>query len=699
MKLKPEQTGMAVGKEVGKTSTPRPKLTNPTKSSKASEKYVGSKIPNPNGGMNCGLCGKHSSEFNSEKSFHMHLAWCYRRRAPNYGQSEKKDGEADSKKRKTTVGDEHPSKKHRSNSVDSTTAKSNNTEEDPPSSSSSSDEVILLADSFKAGMHYETCDVCKEHGDVILCDSCPCIYHMRCTDIMSSTPPSGKWYCMKCREADVANAYNIHYSKKFSDELVDSWILTYSDASRRWRKCFVVATHPEKSAVMLVRWWSGGGREAGPANWLDISKGKILIASSSSSDKSGESNGAKARTPTTIPVKDKNVRFTSVVDNSRFKDTGPTSAMQQIDGEGGVSVPPLIRASCVGVGGIAALRDGEYPDEKANGHINISGNGMSDTYISANSVKAALCASGSACKAVDIAVCNEGTNVFACIRPPGHHAGRYGCTSGCLSTGFCLLNNAAIAAIYARVRWGLQRVAIVDIDVHFGNGTAELLRNDPNSFFASVHMIYGEDNDGLKSSEVSKTKTSTILDDGEVNHPRKTRASQSLGFYPARLGATEVTDNYVSVGVYPLLGASRKGSSAVNKKRRKPDGTVAAAGDEGVTHSSELEVSDVFQSIDMTMEDLDDVPANTLETPDNSEASKDIVVDGVNQADSSNVTNIGVKAPHKKFIGSAGFLEALESVIIPKMEKFRPQLLIISGTLQHEHVHPSINRWMNESYL
>ena len=60
-----------------------------------------------------------------------------------------------------------------------------------------------------------------------------------------------------------------------------------------------------------------------------------------------------------------------------------------------------------------------------------------------------------------------------------------------MSTGFCLLNNAAIAMVYARVRWGLERIAIVDIDVHFGNGTAELLKDDPRAFFASVHMIYG----------------------------------------------------------------------------------------------------------------------------------------------------------------------------------------------------------------
>ena len=113
---------------------------------------------------------------------------------------------------------------------------------------------------------------------------------------------------------------------------------------------------------------------------------------------------------------------------------------------------------------------------------------MSDTYIGAQSVEAALCAAGSACRAVDIAVTSTETNAFVCTRPPGHHAGRFGCTNGCLSTGFCLLNNAAIALVYARVRWGLERVAVVDIDVHMGNGTAEILRGDPRAFFASVFI-------------------------------------------------------------------------------------------------------------------------------------------------------------------------------------------------------------------
>ena len=66
------------------------------------------------------------------------------------------------------------------------------------------------------------------------------------------------------------------------------------------------------------------------------------------------------------------------------------------------------------------------------------------------SLQAALCAAGTSCRAVDIVMCSDNTNAFACTRPPGHHAGRYGCTGGCLSTGFCLLNNAAVALVYAR---------------------------------------------------------------------------------------------------------------------------------------------------------------------------------------------------------------------------------------------------------
>jgi len=91
--------------------------------------------------------------------------------------------------------------------------------------------------------------------------------------LYSPSPPSGKWYWIKCRQCDVPNAHYFHYSKKFSNDLVNSWILTYCEATRRWRKSVVVAIHLEKSAVMLARWWNGdcdGTGEGGDSNWLDV---------------------------------------------------------------------------------------------------------------------------------------------------------------------------------------------------------------------------------------------------------------------------------------------------------------------------------------------------------------------------------------------------------------------------------------------
>jgi hypothetical protein len=76
---------------------------------------------------------------------------------------------------------------------------------------------------------------------------------------------------------------------------------------------------------------------------------------------------------------------------------------------------------------------------------------------------------------------------FCCLRPPGHHVGRDGRTHDGTSQGFCFFNNVAIAAKYAVDRLGLQRVAVIDFDVHHGNGTEEILASDRRFFFVSTH--------------------------------------------------------------------------------------------------------------------------------------------------------------------------------------------------------------------
>lgn len=104
-----------------------------------------------------------------------------------------------------------------------------------------------------------------------------------------------------------------------------------------------------------------------------------------------------------------------------------------------------------------------------------------DTRISAGSFAAALATAGGSIAAVEKVLRGDWKNAFVAARPPGHHAERTH------AMGFCLFNNAAIAAAHLVERLGLERVAIVDWDVHHGNGTQHLFERDPRVFYASLH--------------------------------------------------------------------------------------------------------------------------------------------------------------------------------------------------------------------
>ena len=105
-----------------------------------------------------------------------------------------------------------------------------------------------------------------------------------------------------------------------------------------------------------------------------------------------------------------------------------------------------------------------------------------DTVLSPGSGDAALYAVGGACAAVDAVVAGEAKNAFCALRPPGHHAERDH------AMGFCLFNNIAIAAFHALQLEGIERVAVMDFDVHHGNGTQQAFWDHENLFYASTHQ-------------------------------------------------------------------------------------------------------------------------------------------------------------------------------------------------------------------
>ena len=132
---------------------------------------------------------------------------------------------------------------------------------------------------------------------------------------------------------------------------------------------------------------------------------------------------------------------------------------------------------------IKAVHDAAYVDAVVDwcgrGYRNLP---TGDTTLSSASETVARLAASAAMRAVDAVMTGEADRVFCVVRPPGHHA------ESDRGMGFCIYNNAAVAARYAQSRFGVERVAVLDWDVHHGNGTQEIFEEDPSVYYFSVHQ-------------------------------------------------------------------------------------------------------------------------------------------------------------------------------------------------------------------
>ena len=132
---------------------------------------------------------------------------------------------------------------------------------------------------------------------------------------------------------------------------------------------------------------------------------------------------------------------------------------------------------------IETVHDKSYIDRL--GDACISGKKMfehPDNLMCSETYDTALLAVGGILKTIDLVMQGELDNAFCAVRPPGHHA------EADSAMGFCYFNNVAIAARYLQVQWDVERVGIIDFDVHHGNGTQHIFENDASVFYYSIHQ-------------------------------------------------------------------------------------------------------------------------------------------------------------------------------------------------------------------
>jgi len=323
----------------------------------------------------------------------------------------------------------------------------------------------------------------------------------------------------------------------------------------------------------------------------------------------------------------------------------------------------------------ANLRHYDDDDEKKE----LKTEAACDTSFSAGSLTAARRAAGAVVHAVDRVLKGKNRNALCVVRPPGHHAGTNGLLADASSHGFCIFNNVAAGALHALEspeyqqssdpKQRCERVAIIDIDVHHGNGTEEIIReySKPEKvLFFSVHLFDKEastssssvsskagdkeDREGDRSTAaaVSSSASSSSV---AAEEAEEEQAGISYEFYPGSGVGDDLAKNVINVPLMPLWRANK--------------GALLKEADKALAASKQATTRSKTSSADSTNENLETVKVNAS-TRRNPKAHVDPVAQAFDEA------SVGGLA------GRRAFRAAIATRLVPTLRAFNPSLILLS---------------------
>ena len=225
------------------------------------------------------------------------------------------------------------------------------------------------------------CCICGGKDVLLQCHACPLVLHSSC----NAAKVKDAVFCTVCAKTDAEN--QMYISRDAID--VDSWVLVY--VNHEWKKGKVVSVDPARTNIVLIQWLT----KTSSHDWVDTDRVRIM--------RTKESNGTKRSSSSAAGNSDER-------SPKRQRRGRPNTYNEDTD----------TKANNRSQTDVADKRSAENKTPANNAPVSTA-DGMTDTYISATSLKAALCAAGSACKAVDIVMNNVDSNVFVCARPPGIH--------------------------------------------------------------------------------------------------------------------------------------------------------------------------------------------------------------------------------------------------------------------------------------